>query len=597
MRSPSDWESGPWMEGLLGFLRRYQPFILTVTAIALIAFLLPGESKEPTNSAVGTSQLAPGIGQEAAGLVPGETPEASASTVQGTQEARQAVASAPVLTFEEAKRAGVELVANCDQSLGRIAVPSHGAPPCVSKYTGTNGGATHQGVTKDKIKVAVYRPQDNPAADAILKAAGADDSEEEIRQQVREWVQYYEAHYNTWGRKVELHFVDATGAQTDDAAAKSDAIKVATQIKAFVSWGSPNNTYVNEVVARGVMCMCTVELPNALYQKWAPHVWSTLQSVDQTFQLLTEYIVKRLAGKKAQWAGDPAFQQKERVFGLLQYDTRDFAYKSAALYLERELRKHGIKLVISYFNGYPDLAANQEQARPVIQRMKEAGVTSLICTCDPFAPIFFTQEATRQLYRPEWINTGSALTDTTFFARTYDQDQQAHNFGLGQLVSRLTEKLSDNYRVYRWHFGKEPTARAGYGVIRAPINIFYRGVHMAGGNLTPKAFEAGLFNHPLFGKNMKTVPSISFGRTVWPFNDYTEFDDVTELWWDRDARGEDEIGNDGVGMFRYVDGGRRYIPGQWPTSNPRVFDPAGTALIHQKYPPGEEPPQYARPGK
>jgi hypothetical protein len=372
---------------------------------------------------------------------------------------------------------------------------------------------------------------------------------------------------------------------------------VATQIKAFASLGSPNNTYVNEVVARGVMCMCTVELPNSFYQRWAPHVWSTLQSADQTYQLLTEYIVKRLAGRKAIWAGDATFQQKTRLFGLLGYDTHDYAYKSAHQFLQRELAKRGIKLVLAYFNGYPDLAANQEQARPIIQRMKAAGVTSLICGCDPFAPIFFSQEATRQLYRPEWINVGSALTDTSFFGRTYDQEQWSHNFGLGQLVSRLPERLSDSYRVFTWHFGREPTAPAAYGVIRAPIDIFYRGIHMAGGALTPKTFEAGMFAHPLIGKNMKTVPSISFGPKVWPFNDYTAFDDVTEIWWDRNARGEDEIGADGVGMYRYVEGGRRYIPGQWPRTLPRVFDPAGTILIHERYPPGEEPPNYPRPEK
>jgi hypothetical protein len=585
------------MDAVLRWLRRYQPFVLTVTAIALVAFLLPGEATK-TSPSDDVSQLSAGLGQEAAGTEATTGPVSVQASAGRRIAGRQlATANAPVLTFEEARKQGVPVVANCDQSLGRIAIPSHGAPACVSRYTGSNAGATHQGVTKDKIRVVLYHPQEDPAANAILAAAGASDTPEQEDQQAREWAQFYEAHYNTWGRKVEVVVVNGSGEATDDAAAKSDAIKVATEIKAFASWGSPNNTYVNEVVSRGVMCFCTVELPNSFYQKWAPHVWSTLQSADQTYSLLTEYIVKRLAGKKAQWAGDPAMQQKQRVFGLLQYDTRDFAYKSAALSLEKELKKHGIKLIISYFNGYPDLAANQEQARPVIQRMKEAGATSLICGCDPFAPIFFTQEATRQLYRPEWINVGSALTDTSFFGRTYDQDQWSHNFGLGQLVSRLPERLSDSYRLYTWHFGREPTAPAGYAVIRAPIDLFYRGVHMAGGNLTPQTFEDGMFAHPLIGKNMKTVPSISFGPKVWGFNDYTAFDDVTEIWWDRNARGEDEIGADGVGMYRYIEGGRRYIPGQWPRTNPRVFDPAGTILIHEKYPPGEEPPSYERPGK
>ena len=30
-------------------------------------------------------------------------------------------------------------------------------------------------------------------------------------QQVRDWVKLYERHFNTWGRKVELVFVDGSG--------------------------------------------------------------------------------------------------------------------------------------------------------------------------------------------------------------------------------------------------------------------------------------------------------------------------------------------------------------------------------------------------
>jgi hypothetical protein len=229
--------------------------------------------------------------------------------------------------------------------------------------------------------------------------------------------------------------------------------------------------------------------------------------------------------------------------------------------------------------------------------MKEAGATSLICGCDPFAPIFFTQEATRQLYHPEWINVGSALTDTSFFGRTYDQDQWQHNFGLGQLTARLPEKLSDSYRLLQWEFGRDPSAPAGYAVIRAPINIFYRGVHMAGTKLTPQTMRTGLFAAPVFGRHMVTVPTVSFGQQVWNFPDYTEFDDVTEIWWDRNAQGEDEIGADGTGMYRYVNAGKRYIPGEWPSTNPKVFDPKGTVLLFSNYPPGEAPPSYPRPSK
>ncbi len=83
-------------------------------------------------------------------------------------------------------------------------------------------------------------------------------------------------------------------------------------------------------------------------------------------------------------------------------------------------------------------------------------VTSIACACAPFAPIFFTQEATRQNYRPEWIITGSVLTDTAFFARTYDQTQWANAFGLSFLTARSPQESGAE-----WKCATTPRCRSG----------------------------------------------------------------------------------------------------------------------------------------
>ena len=44
--------------------------------------------------------------------------------------------------------------------------------------------------------------------------------------------------------------------------------------------------------------------------------------------------------------------------------------------------------------------------------------------------------------------------------------------------------------------------------------------------------------------------------------------------------GDDETGTYGTGMYRLVDGGRRYLPGQWPTTPVKLFDPAGTVTTY-----------------
>ena len=64
-------------------------------------------------------------------------------------------------------------------------------------------------------------------------------------------------------------------------------------------------------------------------------------------------------------------------------------------------------------------------------------MTTVIFAGDPVAPRDFTREATKQEYFPEWFLNISALVDTNVFARTYDQEQWQHAFGLTALAARV----------------------------------------------------------------------------------------------------------------------------------------------------------------
>ena len=47
--------------------------------------------------------------------------------------------------------------------------------------------------------------------------------------------------------------------------------------------------------------------------------------------------------------------------------------------------------------------------------------------------------------------------------------------------------------------------------------------------------------------------------------------------------------------LEYVDGGKRYLPGKWPTSDPGLFDPAKSLTIYQSIPPEYAAPTYPSP--
>ncbi len=47
-------------------------------------------------------------------------------------------------------------------------------------------------------------------------------------------------------------------------------------------------------------------------------------------------------------------------------------------------------------------------------------------------------------------------------------------------------------------------------------------------------------------------------------------------------------------MYQYVDGGQRYLPGEWPADD-KMFDPAGAVALYTTPPPGEAPGDYPSP--
>ncbi|MEX0848190.1 MAG: hypothetical protein WD023_10475, partial [Ilumatobacteraceae bacterium] len=83
-------------------------------------------------------------------------------------------------------------------------------------------------------------------------------------------------------------------------------------------------------------------------------------------------------------------------------------------------------------------------------------------------------------------------------------------------------------------------------------------------------------------------------KGLWDYPDYPGVYDGTLIWRHPDATGPDELRKDGPGMWQFVDGGARFLPGEWPTGS-RLFDPTGAVTIYTTPPPGEEPNQYPSP--
>jgi hypothetical protein len=528
---------------------------------------------------------------------------ASPQSDQADAQKNQGLVKAGPMTPEKAQLLGktnIDFGPNCDTTTGRVKIPSVYSPPCVQPFTGKNGGSTSPGVTGNEIKIVVYvgDPAKDPLLAGQIVAAGASLDPQSIKDTWQGYVDIYNKMFELYGRKISVEFYTGTGSGADTTAAKADAIAIADK-KPFAVLGGPQQSttvFSDELAHRGVVCVgtCATAVPQKILDSSAPYVYPDGPSPEEAARIAAEFIGKQAGPGKAQYAGDDATKNKNRVYGIAHYDTPDGQYKGLFDTLTSGLKKYKVtpKADQSFFL---DPAKLQENARTIITKMKSAGVTTVIYTGDPLTPASLTKEASAQNYHPEWIVGPSVLADTSIFGRTFDQDQWAHAFGVALVPGRVPQSDNPAYTLYTWFHGSAPPNNT-YNVIIPSVQTFARGVTLAGPKLTPKAFRDGLFRYPPSGGD-SVNPQQSWGKHgFWPFVDYNGSDDSGMLWWDPSATGEDEVGHQGTGLYRYADSGKRYTLGKFPAKGQGgLFDTAASVTVFPQLPQESSTPNYPPP--
>src|SRR5699024_2439211 len=167
-----------------------------------------------------------------------------------------------------------------------------------------------------------------------------------------------------------------------------------------------------------------------------------------------------------------------------------------------------------------------ETARTIVGRLKSEGVITVIFHGDPIMPIYLTQAATDQNWFPEWIISGTVLTDTSTMGRMYDQDQWANAFGVSSLPVPVAPEMGEAWRLHEWFYGEPPVGEKAVALSAEPIRMFLFGVHLAGPELTPETFRDGLFGYPPSGGDA-TRPRVSWGdHGIFEDPDHLGVDDM-----------------------------------------------------------------------
>jgi hypothetical protein len=476
---------------------------------------------------------------------------------------------------------------NCDPDTKQIKILLIARAPCVRHVAASqNGGATSRGVTRDSVKVVIVAASDpntvsSDIASAVLGGTNqATGKTGTLADAARDENQLLSSFYETYGRKLDIEFYTRTG--LDEAAQRADALAIAEKKPFIVLSALP---ITGQILAQKKIITFDTPTDPKVVEAQSPYRYSWSTDYVSTSLQAAEVLGKQLWGGKAKWAGDASMHNKTRKFGIVYPGSSDSVpYPDLSLF-EKTVRKYGggtIATKIEYTGATgADTATintqNQQNAIPLIAKLKDAGVTTVVAIASSSMLQGLTKAATQQEYNPEWFCAEWFNCSFDYFARQLDQQQWAHAFGVGSLYPALEGDAVDGQtQLFQWYWGKTQGTSSSY--MFSILNNTYTGIHMAGPNLTPKTFHDGLWSKPMQGgaaSGSVTGLMSGYGPQVGlPYPAFAASGVDGGLWWyNADIEGVSNVFKvGGKGKAMWMDGAKRYRPGQYPKGEQPLFD-------------------------
>lgn len=485
-------------------------------------------------------------------VVPSKVPAELAAVAQG--EATEVEAGQPASGWEDT-------VTACPDR--PLQVPDLGySPPCYA-FSGDNGGETSRGVTADTIRVS-YRVTSDPNLLLLLGQLGGvplDESNEEMYRTMEALVEYVNATFELYDRKIELVRYDGrgqilpefTGGGQD--AATNDSIKVANEIGAFADLTGITQPYADALARNEVVAIGAPYMSRQWFEARRPFAWSIVPDCTNTAEGSAVYANGRLFGRSADHAGGD-LAGEPRTMAVIAPNNLEYQQCVDSFVDQIEAEGNEVALRDDYTL---DPAQLKTQAASLMAKLKNEGATSVSCACDPVMQMYLGQEATAIGYYPEWLIAGVGFIDWDLGGQIISKnspDQWVRAFGGSPSAAPTPPQQSVAHAAYRTVRDGEPSLLVEE--LFHELLVMAIGIQMAGPNLMPDTFETGLFAYP----------GGSGQAGAWDFGPghYTPVTDIREVWWDPDT----------VSAFNgergtYVDNGQRYTRQDVPGGEPEVF--------------------------
>jgi hypothetical protein len=480
----------------------------------------------------------------------------------------------------------------CDPETGRFKFQYYAAPPCVKQWKdgADNGGATAQGVTKDKIKVVVLwnsLPTDQLSMQGVYTDQATGKNEPDgARAALLDENEVFKHVYETWGRTVEYEFMRSTG--SGEAEQRADALAVQEKkpwgvIDLASSIGTPG-------VGGGRI------FQQAVLNEGVPYVTPMPRSIvfdTRTYgQLIAEFMKKQLVGGKAEYA-DPSLASKDRKFGILhssQFDDSFFQSELKRLHLPTPVdAEYAIPSTQSDVRA--DATQVQEALPTLITKLKDSGVTTLIMQTNHSVAAAASKVMAQQEWFPEIVVSSQPYEDLDLFARGFDQKVWSHAFGMAWFPPYLTGHADETAQAFQWFWGTDKGTRwpiAFYNLLGMYSAIQFVGPKLTAKSVTGEALSklfssGGVSAGGYYSKSAFTVEvRVAAPGDINPRG-------VAMAWWDPDATGPGNynLGGTAKGKYVYLNDGKRFINGHLPTQKQKFFDKSVSVAQYDTAPPSE----------
>lgn len=442
------------------------------------------------------------------------------------------------------------------------------APQCQPVFEGDNGGATYRGVSSDEIRLLWFMEDTNEQVAALTAQAGVSATAEEQEAYFEAVEDFLNEHYEFYGREINIIRHMEKGCKQsppDIPQCRAAARKAVEEFEpAVVVWPTPIYPDVFDEFAREqVVTFGGWHVDRQVFETRRPFRWDLNMDGTTSMDFVGEYYCKKLAGGNATHAGEvihPTIGRGESTERKLGIVTREHEQNlSTAQHLAAQVSECAGESppVITYD---PDLGRRQEQSTSNTANLIDAGVTTVVCVCDPIHPVFETNSYTRQGYFPEHLVAGVGFMDVDDLARLYDQAQWEHAFGLSHVGNAVPDEERQAQTIWEAS-GRDGEAPCACGLEAAYPLLVGAMIQNAGADFNPRSAERGMFEAPDVGgwenTGDPTLPLIRFAE-----GDYTALSDVREIHWDANATSESD-GESGAYVALYE--GERFTLGNLPS--------------------------------